>query len=345
MHQRFLRAVEKLPAVLRETFEESNTRLSLAQLGVDVGQHSSDFGSSLNDAKVHNSTSTTTRPRSASISIVAGAAMTESELNQGQGARLATKLRVGDHSISTRAVVLPKSTLTSKSSSAEQLIAAIFDGDIQGIRTIIRSRGDDLRSEFWKKEAKTIMPLHRAIAGLHFHGSEKTLLATLETLLHLQANIFATDNHGNTILHKAILICTSKNVYSVVKLLLNKGADFRARNKIGDMPIHLECKRFCRIFIVLSSLLLYLFSLSYLSSASEQRLWMSSGSSSELAATQTRPLYPLYLTPEISSCRACHQSISPLLAIWIALVVMLPIMIVWANPEPARNTPRYLLFS
>ena len=228
MHERFLRAVEDLPSVLRETFEETNSRFSLAQLG----------GPNAGDSKVN-----TMRPRSASISIVAGAAMTESELNQGPGARSASKLRVGDHSINTKSVVLPKPALSSKSSPSEQLIAAIFDGDVQGIRTIIRSRGEDLRSEFWKKEAKAIMPLHRAIAGLHFHGSEKTLLTTLDTLLHLQANIFATDNQGNTILHKAILICTSKNVVSVVKLLVNKGADVRARNKIGDMPIHLECKR------------------------------------------------------------------------------------------------------
>jgi hypothetical protein len=41
-------------------------------------------------------------------------------------------------------------------------------GDIQGIRSVIRSsgRGDSLRSDFWKSSIKSILPLHRAIAGL-----------------------------------------------------------------------------------------------------------------------------------------------------------------------------------
>lgn len=130
------------------------------------------------------------------------------------------------------------------STPIDQLIACLQEGDVQGVRTVVRSvSGDDLRSDYWRQACKTIMPLHRAMKGLHFHGNDKLLYQTVEALLQLGANIHATDRFGNTVLHTAIIMCTSRGVVPIIKLLLHKGADVRARNKDGDMPIHLECKR------------------------------------------------------------------------------------------------------
>ena len=81
-----------------------------------------------------------------------------------------------------------------------------MDGDVQGIRAVVRSKGDDLTSEFWLGLAKSILPLHRAVSGLHFHGSEKLLVSTLETLTQLGAEVTLSDNAGNTVLHKAIQV-------------------------------------------------------------------------------------------------------------------------------------------
>lgn len=132
---------------------------------------------------------------------------------------------------------------TIRASPTDQLIAAILDGDVQGIRAVVRSKGDDLRSEFWHDLAKSVLPLHRAISGLHFHGSEKLLIATLEVLVQLGADTHAVDHAGNGVLHKAIQVCTSKSVASVVQCLLLRGASPSVMNKEGDTPLHAECKR------------------------------------------------------------------------------------------------------
>jgi ankyrin repeat protein len=118
-----------------------------------------------------------------------------------------------------------------------------MDGDVQGVRTVIRSKGEDLKSEYWVDIARSVLPLHRAISGLHFHGSEKLLVGTLETLMHLGANASEQDHAGSTALHKAIRVCTSKSVVSVVQTLLSRGAKASLRNSEGDTPLHSECKR------------------------------------------------------------------------------------------------------
>eukprot|EP01039_Chlorochromonas_danica_P008930 gene8930-9852_t len=119
------------------------------------------------------------------------------------------------------------------------------DGDVQGIRTIIRSKGEDLLGDYWHSIAMSILPLHRAISGLHFHGNHKLLMNTLETLLSLGADIHAIDHNGNTVLHKAIQICTSKNILQVLHLLLTKGGInlVQVINKEGETALHVECKR------------------------------------------------------------------------------------------------------
>lgn len=138
---------------------------------------------------------------------------------------------------------LPWSSPSLRSSPMDQLIAAILDGDVQGIRAVVRAKGDDLRSDYWRDLAKTILPLHRAVSGLHFHGSEKLLVSAIDTLAQLKADVNAVDHAGNSVLHKAIQVCTSKSAAAVVNTLLRRGADPTARNKEGDSPLHSECKR------------------------------------------------------------------------------------------------------
>ncbi len=142
---------------------------------------------------------------------------------------------------------LPWSSPSLRSSPTDQLIAAILDGDVQGIRAVVRSKGDDLTAEFWKDLTKSVLPLHRAVSGLHFHGSEKLLVATIETLAQLGADVNAADHAGNSVLHKAIQVCTSKSVAAVVQTLLIRGSNASMRNKDGDSPLHSECKRFVAI--------------------------------------------------------------------------------------------------
>jgi ankyrin repeat protein len=138
-----------------------------------------------------------------------------------------------------------------RSSPTDQLVAAILDGDVQGVRAVVRSKGEDLNSAFWKELARSVLPLHRAVSGLHFHGSERLLVATIEALTQLGADVNATDQAGNTVLHKAIQVCTSKSVGNVVVSLIARGANAGAKNRNGDSPLHLECDRCVFIFTLL----------------------------------------------------------------------------------------------
>ena len=115
---------------------------------------------------------------------------------------------------------LPWSSPSLRSSPTDQLIAAILDGDVQvllilgpdplfsirfnvscvhldqGVRSVIRSNGDDLRAPFWRDIAKSVLPLHRAVSGLHFHGNDRLLISTIEALSALGADVNATDHAG-----------------------------------------------------------------------------------------------------------------------------------------------------
>ena len=66
----------------------------------------------------------------------------------------------------------------------------------QGVRSVIRSNGDDLRAPFWRDIVKSVLPLHRAVSGLHFHGNDRLLISTIEALSALGADVNATDHAG-----------------------------------------------------------------------------------------------------------------------------------------------------
>ena len=132
------------------------------------------------------------------------------------------------------------------STSTDLLIAAILDGDVQGIRTVIRSRGSNLLSSYWRDASSSLLPLHRAVSGLHFHGNERQLIASLESLIQLGADVHLLDDDQNTVLQKALCVCTSKSVMTVVNTLIASGVSVSNRNRRGLQAIHMECQRFVR---------------------------------------------------------------------------------------------------
>lgn len=141
--------------------------------------------------------------------------------------------------VSTSSVVLG----LNKAPQTDQLIAAILDADYHGIKAVVKLKGEDLNSFYWRDIVKSILPMHRAVAGLHFHGNDSKLLKTLQVLYQLGTDINLTDAAGNTVLHKAIQICTSTGAIAIVENLLKNGADPKKRNKQGEVPLHTEIKR------------------------------------------------------------------------------------------------------
>jgi hypothetical protein len=248
LHHKFLTLVEDLPAFLRDSMAEQSRNPSLPTVNMVTTPSDDSTGM---DVTTSVSVGTATTRVVAPISVLTqaeGRPKTSTVTDKGGYLGVAAEAKmVGDSATKTfmsRSLSLGRpASQSSASSPADQLIACINDGDVQGVRTVVRSvSGDDLRSDYWKSVCRTLMPLHRALTGLHFHGSEKRLYQVLEALILLGASVYTTDRHGNTVLHKAVAVCSSKSVVSVVKLLLQKGADVRARNKDGDMAVHLECK-------------------------------------------------------------------------------------------------------
>jgi hypothetical protein len=137
--------------------------------------------------------------------------------------------------------------LTSQTSPVDHLIGAILEGDIQGIRTIIRNRGESLNSSYWQSVLKSLLPLHRAVASLHFHGDSELVISTIDELIHAGADINCRDVLGNTVLQKAIQTCSSKNVSKIVKHLLTHNANPNLRNHAQETALHVECKRLCQL--------------------------------------------------------------------------------------------------
>ena len=144
---------------------------------------------------------------------------------------------------STTLEIVQKSSEATSGQASDELVAAILDGDVQGLRTIVRSHGGDLKTGFWKDVTPAVLPLHRAIAGLHFHGSESLLVNMLDALCSLGADVNAVDSTGNSCLHKAIQVCTSKSIVAVVSALLIRGTDVHIRNAESYTALHAECSR------------------------------------------------------------------------------------------------------
>ena len=78
---------------------------------------------------------------------------------------------------------------------------------------------------------------------MHFHGSQKLLLATINCLLNFHAGVNLKDKEGSIALHKAIQICPSKNAAIILKLLLMHNMNPNIVNKSNEMALHIECKR------------------------------------------------------------------------------------------------------
>lgn len=129
-----------------------------------------------------------------------------------------------------------------KSTPTEQLLAAISDGDIKGIKAVVKIKGVDLASRYWRDLSSSMLPLHRALNSLYHSG--EILVAVAATLCDMRCDVNGCDAKGYSPLHKAITLCPESHVcLLVVNLLLSRGVNPSHKNKEGDTPLHLALLR------------------------------------------------------------------------------------------------------
>jgi len=129
---------------------------------------------------------------------------------------------------------------------AERVSAAAIEGNSIALSKILHEAGIHSMKDDCNCLRSTLLPLHRAVSGFHFHGNKRLLMNTLGTLLNFGADVEQRDHYGNTITAKAIQTCTNSAVLPVLKLLLKGGAPTNVANSEGDTPIHAEMKRLRR---------------------------------------------------------------------------------------------------
>ena len=112
-------------------------------------------------------------------------------------------------------LLLMLSTVIFKTSSSSSLIflsssLLSFPSSPLSFTCKVRARGEDLTSLYWRDVLPSILPLHRAISGLNYHGSDVLVKTVVETLHCLGCAIDETDRAGCTALHRALTTCHSR---------------------------------------------------------------------------------------------------------------------------------------
>ena len=130
-----------------------------------------------------------------------------------------------------------------------KIVSAAIEGDAHALGHLFgRLRIDEMGSdtERFLSSLNGLLPLHRAISGFHFHGVQHLLLSTLQVLVESGADIAKQDHGGNSVLHKALQVCTSAVVVVIVEFLLRCGAPANVQNHAesgGDGALHVELPR------------------------------------------------------------------------------------------------------
>lgn len=129
-----------------------------------------------------------------------------------------------------------------QSTPTEQLLAAIGDGDVKGVKAVVKVKGEDLTSKYWRDLGSSILPLHKAINSLHHSGQVLQVIAG--TLCDMGCNINECDVKGCSPLHRAITLWTESGLcLPVINLLLSRGANPTVTNNEGDTPLHLILRK------------------------------------------------------------------------------------------------------
>ena len=129
---------------------------------------------------------------------------------------------------------------------AERVSAFAIEGNGGALAEEMRRAGVRSLSQDCSALRGSLLPLHRAVSGFHFHGNLRLLLSTLRTLLDFRADPREVDHWGNTVTAKVLQTCAGRALLPALTLLLGAGAPADRPNAEGDAPLHIEMKRLRR---------------------------------------------------------------------------------------------------
>ena len=139
----------------------------------------------------------------------------------------------------------PAVTNYSQKHQEEEFIAnvhsAAYDGEIEELLNIVKSTSNPCAEG---PNEPNLMPIHRAITGLNYHGDFTKVQKCIEVLVKNGFNLNQVDENGNTVLMHALTAMPAKKSISILRnIVSSQSVDVQHRNVDGETALHIEIRR------------------------------------------------------------------------------------------------------
>jgi hypothetical protein len=146
--------------------------------------------------------------------------------------------------ISLRSSTLRVSPEDLKNQSSEiiaSIHSAAYDGESDELKELLCSK-QDISSI--SKLNGSLIPIHRAVTGLSYHGEAERVEKCMEVLLKNGFNLNDQDENGNTaLMHTLTCVPAKKSITILRAMLKSESLDLSIRNENGETALHIELRR------------------------------------------------------------------------------------------------------
>ena len=135
---------------------------------------------------------------------------------------------------------------TSYENEEEEFIAnihsAAYDGELHELKKAVNSRPKIFSEN--ERHAPNLVPIHRAITGLNYHGDLSRVQKCVSVLLDNGFNLNQVDENGNTVLMHALTSMPAKKSMSLLRNILSvPSVNVSHKNSDGESALHIEIRR------------------------------------------------------------------------------------------------------
>ena len=104
-----------------------------------------------------------------------------------------------------------------------KILNASLNGDAAELEIIMNSKSFRIAKVFSDADDSDFLPLHRAVSGYHFHNNEENVVQCVKLLLQHGANAKAKDRAGNSVSQKATQVMGTAAALGVINLVREHG--------------------------------------------------------------------------------------------------------------------------